>query len=271
MRKIDHLYNLSAFKLSRQLEARPRLLKLYKRFCFTFLKPRSLNKTPIFINNRNHYTYLKDLVDWLNGNGMTNFCIIDNDSSYPPLLDYYQSHLKGKVIFLHKNSGHLSFWNEQLLSRVKNSFYIYTDSDILPALKTNPLFISDLYKAFKNHDFALKAGSAIEIDDLPGCFSLRDKVVQHESSFWKNELEPQVYHATVDTTFALYLPNYIWEANYHWNKHIRVAGNCLIKHQPWYQDSENLNEEQQFYRDSAATQTHWTNFQAFESKFLKSL
>lgn len=271
MNTLDRLYNFFAYKLSRQIEARPRLLKLYKRFCFTFLKPRNLNKTPIFINNRNHYTYLKDLVDWFNANGVSNYYIIDNDSSYPPLLEYYESHLKGRVIFLHKNSGHLSFWNEQLLNRVKNSFYIYTDSDILPVFQNNPAFISELYKAFKKNDFALKAGSAIKIDDLPKCFLLREQVMDHESIFWKNQLDPKTYHSTVDTTLALYLPNYFWEANYHWDKHIRVAGECLIKHQPWYQDSGNLNEEQRYYRDNSATQTHWTNFQAFESKFSKSL
>ncbi|RZK25788.1 MAG: hypothetical protein EOO43_04615, partial [Flavobacterium sp.] len=117
-----------------------------------------MKNTPIFINNRNHYTFLKELIDWFDKNGFTNYYVIDNDSTYPPLLDYYKNYLKGRVIFLQRNVGHLSFWKEGLINRVKNSFYIYTDSDILPVLESNPAFISDLYDAFKKYSFALKAG-----------------------------------------------------------------------------------------------------------------
>ncbi|RYE55124.1 MAG: glycosyltransferase family 2 protein [Sphingobacteriales bacterium] len=223
-------------------------------------------ETPIFINNRNHYTYLRDLIEWLDKNGFTNYYVVDNDSAYPPLLDYYENQLKGRVIFLHRNVGHLSFWKEGLIKRVKNSFYIYTDSDILPVLESNPAFISDLYDAFKKYSFALKAGSAIKIDDLPDCYSPREDVVAHEKIFWKHKLDENVYHSTVDTTLALYLPNFIWNANYHWDKHIRVAGHCLIRHQPWYLNTDEINEEQLYYRNHAATATHWTNFEVSPSQ-----
>lgn len=265
MHKTDRLYYSFAYRLSRQLETRPRLLKWYRHFCFTFLKPRELQQIPIFINNRNHYTYLSNLIDWLKTNGFNNYYVIDNDSSYPPLLDYYQKCLKNRVIFLNKNAGHLSIWKEGLMNRVKNSFFIYTDSDVLPALESNPMLVSELYMVLKKYDFALKAGCAIKIDDLPNCFSLKSDVVSHEDKFWKNKLEPNIYRANVDTTFALYLPNYFWQSS-HWDKHIRVSGSCSIRHQPWYQDTNNMTEEQEYYQANTATKTHWTKFLASSVK-----
>ncbi|RZK11394.1 MAG: glycosyltransferase family 2 protein [Flavobacterium sp.] len=265
MLNTNHFYISLSYRLSQNIKKRPRLLKWYKKFCFAFLKPIDVKLTPIFINNRNHYTYLKELIDWLELNGFRNYYVIDNDSSYPPLLEYYRSSLKERVIYLHKNAGHLSMWREGLIKRVWNSFYVYTDSDVLPVLASSPFLLEDLYTALKKYDFAIKAGSAIKINDLPKCFALRDKVVEHEQWFWKNELEPTIFHAEVDTTFALYLPNYIWQVD-HWDQHLRIAGNCEIRHQPWYQDTDHLTEEQQFYQSNASTQTHWTNFGAYFSK-----
>ena len=254
------LYNSFSYRISKKIETNARVLRWYKRFCFRFLKPKDLRQTPIFINNRNHYTYLKELIDWLERNGFYNYYVIDNDSSYPPLLRYYDSVIKEKVIHLHRNVGHLSLWKERLINRVKHSFYVYTDSDVLPVLQSNPNLLSGLYQALEQYEFALKAGSALKIDDLPDHFALKSKVVQHEEQFWKNELQTNVYHAHVDTTLALYLPNYYWEFR-HWDKHIRVAGDCLVRHQPWYQDSRHLTEEQQYYVDHAVTHTHWTQLQ----------
>lgn len=261
MNSIDRIYISFSNKISRKIEFSPRLLRLYRWFCFTFLRPRNLTQTPIFINNRNHYTYLKELVEWLDKNKLTNYFVIDNDSSYPPLLDYYKNELKGRVIFLHRNCGHMAIWKADLLTRVKNSFYIYTDADVLPVIQSNPRFVNDLYSAFKKHGFALKAGSAIRIDDLPDCFSLKSRVMEHEKQFWENPLEENIYQAHVDTTLALYLPNYYWDSG-HWNRHLRVSGGCLIQHQPWYQNSAQLSAEQIYYKDHAATVTHWTSLTA---------
>ena len=44
---------------------------------------------PIIINNRNRLTYMKMLISSLEKRGYNNIYIIDNDSTYPPLLDYY--------------------------------------------------------------------------------------------------------------------------------------------------------------------------------------
>ncbi|RYZ29583.1 MAG: glycosyltransferase family 2 protein [Chitinophagaceae bacterium] len=256
MRKKIPPYSSLAYRLSRNIESSAVWLKLYKWFCFAFLKPGNVNQTPIFINNRNHYTYLKDLIDWLDKNGFTNYYVIDNDSTYPPLLEFYQAKLPERVIYLNKNAGHLSFWKENIIARVKNSFYIYTDSDVLPVLESNPSFLSSLYKTLKSHPQTLKVGPAIKIDDLPDYYALKKDVINHEEQFWNDPIAENLYKAPIDTTMALYLPNYYW-IHPLWDN-IRVSGDCLVRHQPWYQHSEQLTDEQKYYQSMAVTQTHWT-------------
>ena len=48
-------------------------------------------QVPIFINNYNRLTTLTQLIDALVSRGYTNITILDNQSTYPPLLDYYKT------------------------------------------------------------------------------------------------------------------------------------------------------------------------------------
>ena len=57
---------------------------------------------PIIINNRNRVTFLKQLVDWLIKAGYSNIIILDNDSKYEPLIEYYKQ-TKARVIYLKSN------------------------------------------------------------------------------------------------------------------------------------------------------------------------
>ena len=49
----------------------------------------ALLHTPIFIQNFNQVSYLRRLIGWLDARGYQNICVIDNNSSYPPLLRFY--------------------------------------------------------------------------------------------------------------------------------------------------------------------------------------
>jgi len=64
---------------------------------------------PIFINSRDRLNCLKLLIEWLLKAGYKNLIILDNDSSYPPLLDYYrglEADSRIRVVRLGKNLGH---------------------------------------------------------------------------------------------------------------------------------------------------------------------
>lgn len=57
---------------------------------------------PIIINNYNRLTMLKKLIDSLTSRGYTNIVILDNQSTYPPLLEWYAK-CQFEVIRLPKN------------------------------------------------------------------------------------------------------------------------------------------------------------------------
>ena len=64
---------------------------------------------PIIINNYNRLTMLKKLIDSLTSRGYTNIVILDNQSTYPPLLEWY-AECQFEVIRLPKNYGFKALW-----------------------------------------------------------------------------------------------------------------------------------------------------------------
>ena len=67
-----------------------------------------------------------------------------------------------------------------------------------------------------------------------------------------------MYLAPIDTTFALYRPNIKGGAFFH-DFMIRTGGQYQAKHLPWYNDDDNLTEEERYYVLNAKTITHWTD------------
>lgn len=52
----------------------------------------------------------------------------------------------------------------------------------------------------------MKAGFSICIDDLPDHYKLKEKVIEWESVFWKEEIEPNIFKALIDTTLLYISP-----------------------------------------------------------------
>ena len=50
-----------------------------------------VSSIPIIINNYNRYSAFIKLVDWLSSAGFVNIIVLDNQSTYPPLLEYYKN------------------------------------------------------------------------------------------------------------------------------------------------------------------------------------
>ena len=88
-------------------------------------------KIPIIINNFNRLDLLKKLIHSLEIRGYSNIYIIDNLSTYPPLLDYYKS-CSYKVFLLNENIGMTALWKSGIYKQFRNNFFVYTDSDVVP-------------------------------------------------------------------------------------------------------------------------------------------
>lgn len=212
---------------------------------------------PIIINNYNRLVMLSTLIQGLESRGYHNLYIIDNHSTYPPLLEYYTK-IPYPVYLLNKNVGHLALWQTGIFKQFRNSYYAYTDSDleIHPDCPDN--FIEKFILLLQKYPQAIKAGFSICIDDLPNHYKLKKQVIEWESIFWKEEIEPNTYKALIDTTFAVYKPYFVGELIDPGSFCIRTGFPYSVRHLPWYTNSENLTDEEMYYLKHIKTLTHWS-------------
>lgn len=210
---------------------------------------------PIIINNFNRLEYLQRLIHSLEIRGYSNIYIIDNNSTYPPLLDYYDL-CPYQVFRLDQNVGFKAIWETGIYEKFKHNYYVYTDSDMEIDDDCPNDFMEYFVRVLRRYPTAQKVGFAIRINDLPESYTNKSKVIEWESQFWRCEIEPGLYRASIDTTFALYRPYCKGEAN-EYQKVFRTGYPYLIRHLPWYNQIENVDEET-YYLNTIQTSTHWS-------------
>lgn len=211
---------------------------------------------PIIINNYNRLAYLEQLIGSLTARGYNNIYIIDNNSTYPPLLEYYRT-TPYTVFRLNSNVGYLALWKTGIFKKFRKSYYVYTDSDMCIDEGCPHNFMQHFLELHKKYKMAQKVGFGLRIDDLPDCFKNKDKVIGHESRFWETQVEKSVYKAEIDTTFALYKPFCGGKAD-RYQQTYRTGFPYVIRHLPWYVDSANPDPEELYYVNSVTQSTHWT-------------
>ncbi|GAC1374115.1 MAG: hypothetical protein NVSMB32_17410 [Actinomycetota bacterium] len=211
---------------------------------------------PIFINCRERLTPLLALLSFLERAGHERIFLIDNDSTYPPLLEFYAQTCH-KVIRLGANLGHEALWVANVLERVgvRGSF-VLSDPDIVP-LEGCPLdvveYFGDLLERYPDRR---KVGFGLAIDDLPREFVFREEVIAWESYYWQHMIAPGLFDAPIDTTFALYRDPGVRGIDHC----LRTGHPYLARHIPWYENLAQLSEEERFYRTHARKDiTNWSN------------
>jgi hypothetical protein len=214
----------------------------------------TLKNIPIIINNYNRLDCLRHQITWLERAGMRNIYIIDNASKYPPLLAYYRQ-TQHTVFLLNRNVGFMALWKTILFQKFRNDYYVYTDPDILPIEKCPLDVIKYFYDLLQKYTDADKVGFGLEIQDLPNSYPLKDKVQLWEGKFWKEDIEPNVYSAPIDTTFALYRPGRMGGSEL---RALRTGGSYLARHISWYLDPCNLSDEELYYIQHAGSSSSWT-------------
>jgi hypothetical protein len=202
---------------------------------------------PIVINNFNRVTTTRKLVYSLKGLGYTNIHILDNTSTYPPLLEWYKwVENDVKIHYLDRNYLQNAIYDCPVRKEFvkKYPWIAYTDSDLELNPNTPSSFLEQLIGYADKYKLN-KAGLALRIDDLPDS-EWGDINRNWEKRFWVEELEPNIYKAQIDSTFCVIRP----ELPMHFEA-IRVAGDFTCKHIPWYLDMKNLDEEETFYLENA--------------------
>lgn len=206
-----------------------------------------LEKIKAIVVNRNLLTTLKNTVDFLAREPRVETIIFDQDSTYPPLLEYYKT-CNVKVVFAGANGGPHSSWGPLIRPETKDNYFIIADPDceytgvpddwldrMLDVLNNTPVF---------------KVGFSLEIDDLPD-HALSADVRNTETRYWteKNEYG---WVADIDTTFALYRPNSPFSY-----KALRLDKPYCIRHIPWYITEDTINDEWRYYLDSVSGISTW--------------
>lgn len=217
---------------------------------------------PVVIICRDIVSSLSSLVSWFENAGHENIILLDNNSTYPPLLEYL-SKSSHEVIRLGTNMGHKSPWSSGLVSRFDNKTpFVITDPDLLP----DPEAPADSFEYFQEVllryvDFD-KIGFGLHIDDLPTYYPFREQVINWESPFWANEIEPKVFKAHLDTTLALHRPKTLYKVT----EALRTGFPYLAKHLPWYQNPYNPNEETAYYLEHRDDSIGYWNRQSLHPK-----
>ncbi len=211
---------------------------------------------PIIINNRNRLTHMIRLINWLEKNNYKNIYILDNDSTYLPLLEYYKSS-PHHIIYLKKNVGYQALWKPKVFMHFKNDYYVYTDPDVVPNDNCPSDVVFQLYKVLKSNSSIEKCGVALKIDDLPTYYKNKEAVISDEKKHWEHKISDTVYDAPVDSTFALYRP--LAKGRAEDCKAYRLSGKYDFHHLPWYEDSNNQTEEDKYYISHVSKgSTMWT-------------
>jgi len=218
--------------------------------------------TPIIINSFNQLTYLRRLIDSLLENHFRNIYILDNASTFPPLLEYYENARSRGVFVLYYNSnqGPRAFHSKKIYrTHFKDIPHIYTDPDILfDTFADNHL--TRLFEISEKYRFH-KVGSAIEIpsDELISDRPLYQKelnkrlsIRENEIRFWQNEIEHETYLADIDTTWHLFNPKFYLDGT-NFFRALRLSGTGFtLKHLPYYKANHVPTEEIAFYKSHDA-------------------
>jgi hypothetical protein len=214
-----------------------------------------VDQYPVFIPVRDRLSTLLDLIAWLERAGQEEIWLIDNHSTYPPLVDYLDR-TPHRVVRTWRNLGHRAAWLSGTVQRqAHGKHFIVSDPDVVP----DPICPMDAIDHFRllldRHPELDKVGFGLRIDDLPDHYSLKEDVIDWEGKFWQDELEPSVYRAGIDTTFALYRP---LDRRHDMMRAVRTGFPYVARHVPWYTDSTRLSEEDEYYRAHAdRTISNW--------------
>ncbi|WP_120199222.1 glycosyltransferase family protein [Ichthyenterobacterium magnum] len=194
-------------------------------------------------------------------NAYTNIIIIDNNSTYAPLIAYFKEiNDQVKIHRLHKNYGHRVFWNqEELFKTYAKGYYVVTDPDIVPLSECPHDFLWHFKTILNANPDVNKVGFSLKIDDIPDTNKEKQTVLKWERQFYKKQDKNNNYIAKIDTTFALYRPSGIKPVWKNFFKAIRTKYPYIAKHGGWYIDFNNLTAEQDYYIKTANSSSSWLN------------
>ncbi len=209
-----------------------------------------------FIINYNRLTLPSRMADYLASCDGVEPVIVDNNSDYPPLLEYYET-TPHEVIRLNFNFGSVGVWHPAV--SVLDDYdlhggFIVTDPD-LDISHIPKDWLQVLQEGLDRHQFACKSGFSLRIDDLPDTL-VGNQARTHEAGYWNNKLDDKYYSAYIDTTFCL------TRTRLHDFPAVRAAPPYCARHVMWYYTSkDDIPPDELYYIQSTKSRgsTYWTD------------
>jgi FkbM family methyltransferase len=205
---------------------------------------------PIIIISFNNHRYVKNTINQLeslNPTMMSNIIIMDNNSSDVDTINYLTK-TKHTVVRNTVNKGPWIEHYPDIYKSLPNQFII-TDPD-LEFNRDLPKNFIEIMSNLSNRFGCHKIGFALDISDFDQMYSaiyyFNSTIYDWEKKFWNNKIDDvdfELYHATIDTTFCLINKQASKDASY---KQMRIAGNFTAKHLPWYRKNLFYNEYEKY-------------------------
>tara|TARA_X000000950_G_scaffold181227_1_gene219767 strand:+ start:42231 stop:44549 length:2319 start_codon:yes stop_codon:yes gene_type:complete len=250
----------------------------------TLTPSKSTKKIPVFITTHNRFWCLEACLRSLKRFDSLVPVIVDNASSYPPMLGYLSALMAQKVEVLKypKNdlfgNMKLAFQNYTNAHKGEFDYYIFTDPDIeLPREIPNDFVdvLKALVDTFPEFD---GVGPNLITDDIPEEYPLRHLIVEDESTN-QHDLAPEGFHAArveesnlfvkfaarririqscdIDTTFMMHRAN-LFRKERNVRNAIRIAKPYAARHLDWYVIPGNETSDQKHYVNSRNNfVSHW--------------
>jgi len=204
---------------------------------------------PVIINNRNFLTWPKAMVERIKEyDGVGEIIIVDNDSTYPPLLEWYATN-PCRIERLNNNLGMGAPWVSEVVKKLNGVPYILTDPDM--GLEDTPddtlLYLFDKLNTLQLD----KVGLGLDWQIVEKKSPYYERLNLYEKSRWSNSPVKDGVHTEVqiDTTFALYNVD-----------HYFIGGGSttfpyVARHYPWEFSIEEArnSEEFMYYMDNATS------------------
>lgn len=195
----------------------------------------------ILITVRDRVTDLRQLVEWLERAGHQRIVLLDNASTYEPLVEYLKAS-PHEVRCLGQNHGARCAWIADQIPA--GEWFVVTDPDILPTDDCPLDLVQHLHDLLKRYLRFPKAGPGLYLDDLGSTHFIdweRSLAGVSSNEFpvpHGRELAPGVFGSLIDTTFALHRPNmpFVYDA-------IRTGHPYLARHLSWYRETDPTGED----------------------------
>lgn len=207
----------------------------------------NVDPVPVFLICRDIVSWPKAMVPHIRRMGGEPI-VIDNASTYGPLLDWY-AEKPCEVVRLEENVGHHSPWLCGAVSHYtpQDGYYVVSDPDLNIEYCPDET-IQHLRNLLDRYPQIAKAGLSIEISDLPPESPVYHNAIGWETKFWQQKADWQCYAAPIDTTFAVYsLRRRIPLESPLFMRAVRAERPFTCQHLPFYLTVNNFSHELWYY------------------------